>query len=97
MQHRKKLHMLKKKQMIITIKRKPVPPCLPKKKKDSYNTPDGGPHGNSQEIRAVNCCCKDLHPRRRCYPIFSSFLCKCNLTKSSFTSVSLLKHFSTSY
>ena len=75
--------MLKKKQIIITItKRKPVPPSLPKKKKDSYNTPDGGPHGNSQGIRAVNCCRKDLHPRRRSYPRFSSFLCKCNLTKS---------------
>ena len=75
--------MLKKKQIIITItKRKPVPPSLPKKKKDSYNTPDGGPHGNSQGIRAVNCCRKDLHPRRRSYPRFSSFLYKCNLTKS---------------
>ena len=54
----------------------------PQEKKDSYNTPDGGPHGNSQGIGTANCCCKDLHPRCRSYPRFSSFLCKCNLTKS---------------
>ena len=64
------------------IKRKTVPPSLPKKKKDSYNTPDGGPHGSCQGIGAVNCCRKDLHPRCRSYPRFSPFLCKCNLTKS---------------
>ena len=51
-------------------------------KKDPYNTPDGGPYGNSQGIGAVNCCRKDLHPRGCRYPRFSSFLCKCNLTKS---------------
>ena len=54
----------------------------PQEKKDSYNIPDGGPHGNGQGIGAVNCCRKDLHPRCRSYPRFSSFLCKCNLTKS---------------
>ena len=78
--HTEKKHMLKK--IIIIIKRKTVPPFLAKKRKDSYNTPDGGPHGNSQGIGAVNCCRKDLHPRCRSYPRFSSFLCKCNLTKS---------------
>ena len=57
------------------IKRKTVPTSLSKKKKDSYNTPDGGPHGNTQGIGAVNCCCKDLHPRGRSYPSFSPFLC----------------------
>ena len=66
----------------IIIKRKTVPPSLPKKKNDSCNTPDGGPYGNSQGIGAGNCCCKDIHPRCRSYPRFSSFLCKCNLTKS---------------
>ena len=45
----------------------------PQEKKDSYNTPDGGPHSNSQGIGAVNCCRKDLHPRGRSYPRFSSF------------------------
>ena len=70
--------MLKKKN---NNKTKTAPPSLPKKK-DSYNTPDGSPHGNSQGIGAVNCCRKDLHPRYCSYPRFSSFLCKCNLTKS---------------
>ena len=63
-------------------KKKAVLPSLPKKKKDPYNTSDGGSHGNSQRIGAVNCCRKDLHPRGRSCPSFSSFLCKCNLTKS---------------
>ena len=76
------IYILKKKIIIIIIKRKTVPSSLPKIKKDSYNTPDGGPHGNSQGIGAVNCCRKDLYPRCRTYPRFSSFLCKCNLTKS---------------
>ena len=57
-------------------------PSLPKKQKDFYNNPDGGPHGNSQGIGAVNSCRKDLHPRDPSYPRFSSFLCKYNLTKS---------------
>ena len=39
-------------------------------------------HTQTQGIGAVNCCRKDLHPRRRSYPRFSSFLCKCNLTKT---------------
>ena len=63
-------------------KKKAVPPSLPKKKKDSYNTPDGGSYGNSQGIGAVNFCRKDLSPRGRSCPRFSSFLCKCNLTKT---------------
>ena len=56
----------------------------------------GGLHGNSEGIGAVNCCHLNLHPSRRSYPRFSSFLCKCNPTKNYFTSVSLLKHFSIS-
>ena len=86
----------KRKKIIIIKKRQYHPPSL-RKKKDSYNTPDGGSHRNSQGIGAVNCCHKDLHPRGRSCPRFSSFLCKCNLTKSWFTLVSLLKHFSISY
>ena len=39
--HRKKNTYVKEK--IIIIKGKTVPPSIPKKKKDSYNTPDGGP------------------------------------------------------
>ena len=62
-------------------KRKAAPSSLPKKKEDPYNIPDGGPYGDSQGIGAVNCCRKDLHPRGCRYPRFSSFLCKCNLTK----------------
>ena len=65
----------------IIIKIKKVPSSLPKKKKYSYNTPDGGPHGNSQGIGAVIFCRKDLHHRGCSYPRFYSFLCKCNLTK----------------
>ena len=77
---RKNRYVKKKKQ----IKGKAVPssPPSPKKKKDPYNTPDGGLHSNSQGIGAVNCCRKDLHPRGCMYPRFSSFLCKSNLTKS---------------
>ena len=72
----------KKKKKIIIIKRRQYHPLSLRKKKDSYNTPDGGSHGNSQGIGAVNCCRKVLHPRGRTCPRFSSFLCKCNLTKS---------------
>ena len=54
----------------------------PQEKKDPYNTPGGGPQGNSQGIAAVNCFRKDLHPSGRSCPRFSSFICKCNLTKS---------------
>ena len=75
----KKIHMLKKNKQ---VKRKAVPCSLPKKKRDPYNTPDGGPHSSSQGIGAINCCWKDLHPRGRRHPRFSSFLCKRNLTKS---------------
>ena len=71
------IYILYVKENKIKIKRKTVPPSLSKKKKDSYNTPD-----NSQGIGAINCCRKDLHPICRSYPRFSSFLCKCNLTKS---------------
>ena len=53
------------------IKRKTVPPSLPKKKKDSCNTLDGRPHSNSQRIGAVNCCLKELYLRCRSYPRFS--------------------------
>ena len=82
--HRKKKHVKKKKQKTKQkqIKRKAAPSSLPKKKEDPYNIPDGVPYGNSQGIGAVNCCRKDLHPRGCRYPRFSSFLCKCNLTKS---------------
>ena len=55
---------------------------LPQEKKHPYNTADGGNHGNSQGIGAVNCCRKDLHSREFRDPRFSAFLCKCNLTKS---------------
>ena len=68
--------------IIIIIKRKTVPPSLPKKKKDPYNTPERGPHVNSQGKGAVSCCSKNLHHRGCIYPRFSLFLCKCNLTKS---------------
>ena len=64
------------------IKRKSVPSSLPKKKKHHYNTPDGGLHGNSQGMGAVNCCEKELHPRDCRYTRFYSILYKCNLTKS---------------
>ena len=65
----KKIHVLKKNK----IKRKALPSSFPKKKKDPYNTPDGGHHGNSQGIGAVNCCSKDLHPRGCRYPRFCYF------------------------
>ena len=53
---------------------------FPKKK----NTPtsDGGPYGNSPRIGAANCCRKDLHPRGCKEPRSTTFLRKCNLTKS---------------
>ena len=51
-------------------------------KKDPYNISHGGPQRDSQGIGAINCCRKDLHPRGRSYPRFSSFLWKCNLIKS---------------
>ena len=80
--HRKKNQTyVKKKNKTKQIKRKAAPSSLPKKKEDPYNIPDGGPYGDSQGIGAVNCCRKDLHPRGCRYPRFSSFLCKCNLTK----------------
>ena len=37
-------------------------------KKDPYNIPHRG-----QGIGAINCCCKDLHPRDRSYPRFLLF------------------------
>ena len=81
----KKQHMLKKKkkkQKQKQIKRrKAAPSSLPKKKEDPYNIPDGDPYGDSQGIGAVICRRKDLHPKGRRYPRFSSFLCKCNVTK----------------
>ena len=78
----KKTKRKKKRKKIIIIKRRQYHPPSLRKKKDSYSTPDEGSHGNSQGIGAVNCCRKDLHPRGRTCPRFSSFLCKCNLTKS---------------
>ena len=54
---------------------------------------DGGPHGNSQGIGAVNCCRKDQDVRGSRDPTCTSYLCNCNLIKSYLTSVSLLKHF----
>ena len=58
------------------------------KNKDSTTLPPQEKKGLLQHPRrrsrlgAVNCCRKDLHPRCLSYPRFSSFLCKCNLTKS---------------
>ena len=53
------------------------------KEKYPYNNSDGGSHGNSQGIGAVNCCCKDLRSRGCRDPTFTSYLCKRNLTKVS--------------
>ena len=39
------IHIIKKKNH--NNKKKAVPPSLPRKKRDSYNTPNGGFHGNS--------------------------------------------------
>ena len=61
------------------------------------NTPDGDPIGNSQGIGAINCCRKDLHTKGCRDPRSTSFLCKCNLTKSYLASVSLLKYLSNSW
>ena len=72
-------------------KRQYQPPPL--KKKEPYNTTNGGTHDSSQGIRVVNCYHKELHPRCGTDPRSSSVLCKCNLTKSYLTSVSLLKYF----
>ena len=79
-----KQHTLKKKKKVKKnkqIKRKSALSSLPKKNEDPCNAPDRGPYSNSQGIVAVNCCRKDIHPRGCRYPRFSSFLCKCNLTK----------------
>ena len=64
--------------MIIKSQYQPPSP----RKKHPYNTPDGGPNGNSQGIGAVNCCRKDLHPSGCRDPRSTSLLCKCNPTKS---------------
>ena len=64
------------------MKRKTVPSSLPKKKKDPCNTQGGGPRGSSHKIEVVSYCHRDLQPRGRSYPRFSSFLCKCNLSKN---------------
>ena len=81
--------------IIIMIEKQQQPPSP--KKKYPYNTSDGGPHGNSHKIGTINRCCKD--PKSRCCRDLksTSFLCKCNLTKSQLASVSLLKSFSISY
>ena len=44
----------------------------------------------------VNCYCKDPHPSVCRDHRFTSFLCKCNLTKKNILLVSV-KHFSISY
>ena len=67
---KKKTQIIKKGQYQLLFSRKTHP----------YNTPDRGPHSNSQRIGVANYCRKDLHPRGCRDP--RSFLCKCNLTKS---------------
>ena len=67
------------------------------RKKQPFNISDKDPHGNSQGIKIVNYCHKDLHPRGCRDPRSTSLLCMCNLTKSYLTSVSLLKQFSIFY
>ena len=52
------------------------------RKNHPYNTQDGWPPSKSQGIRAVNCCCKDLHPKGCRHPRSILFLCKCNLNES---------------
>ena len=68
---------------IITKKRQYQPPS-PRNKRP-YNTLDGGPNGNNPGIGVVNYCRKDLHTRVCRDPRPTSFLCKCNLTKSYLT------------
>ena len=80
--------------IIIIIKRQYQPSSL--RNRHPYNTPDRGPNGNSLGIGVINCCRRGLHTRGCKDPRTTSFLCKCNLTKNYLTSVSLLKHFSTS-
>ena len=58
--------------------------------------PGRRPQQQQSRNRAVNCCRKDLHTRGCSDPRSTSFLCKCNLTKSYLASLKLLKHFSIS-
>ena len=84
-----KIHSHRKKNMLKIKQKKP-----PKKQKKPSSTilPPQEKRGHPQHPRrsflrqqsrnrAVNCCRKDPHPRGCRYPRFSSFLCKCNLTK----------------
>ena len=61
--------------------------------KHLYNTPDGGPNGNSQGKGAVSYCHKDLHTRGCRDPRSISFLRKCSLTKSYLASVKFIEAF----
>ena len=62
-------------------KNKTAPSSLPKKKRGQPQHPRRSSLRQQSRNRAVNCCRKDPHPRGCRYPRFSSFLCKCNLTK----------------
>ena len=64
-----------------TQKNKTAPSSLPKKKRGQPQHPRRSSLRQQSRNRAVNCCRKDPHPRGCRYPRFSSFLCKCNLTK----------------
>ena len=62
-------------------KNKTAPSSLPKKKRGQPQHPGQSSLRQQSRNRAVNWCRKDPHPRGCRYPRFSSFLCKCNLTK----------------
>ena len=62
-------------------KNKTPPSSLPKKKRGQPQHPRRSSLQQQSRNRAVNCCRNDPHPRGCRYPRFSSFLCKCNLTK----------------
>ena len=85
--HREKKNKLKIKQKQKTKQKNPqknktTPSSLPKKKKRGQpQHPRRSSLRQQSRNRAVNCCRKDPHPRGCRYPRFSSFLCKCNLTK----------------
>ena len=90
-----KKHTHTQKIIIIIIKKMQYQDSYPRNK-HPYNTPDKDPNSNSQGIGAVNCRRKDLDITGCRDPRSTSFLFKCNLTKSYLSSVSLLKHFSIS-
>ena len=62
-------------------KNKTAPSSLPKKKRGQPQHLRWSSLRQQSRNRTVNCCHKDPHPRGCRYPRFSSFLCKCNLTK----------------